>query len=422
MNSKASFVFVALFAAVLQLSCFAQEYWPEFRGPTADGHAAESAKIPVEIDESTVQWKTPIHGRGWSSPVVWGDRIWLTTATPDGKTMSAVSVDVRSGEVLHDIVIKENEEPDFCHKENSYASPTAAIDKNNVFIHFGRYATVCLNNKTGEEVWRRDDLECDHWRGPASSPILFENLLIVAFDGYDQQYVIAMDRSNGETVWKRTRDIDYGTDNGDLKKAYGTATIIEVAGQPQLVYPSAIATVAYNPRDGEPLWTVYHGGMNASSRPVEHKGLVFITNGMGRMVAVKSNGKENVTESHVAWLRKKNVPKKSSVLIVDDLMYLVSDEGVIACVEPTTGEDVWKKRMSTTYAASPVYVDGRIYFFSRDGDITTLKPGRSAEVLAESKLGDGFWASPAIVGNRMILRSQTHLYCVAAEKTSVSDQ
>ena len=380
--------------------------WPEFRGPFGDGHTA--MLLPAKIDESSATWKVAIHGKGWSSPVVWGNQIWLTTATENGREMSAVCVDVTSGKILHDIVVKENKEPAFCHPMNSYASPTPAIDKDHVYLHFGSYATVCLNNKTGEEVWRREDLKCDHFRGPASSPILYDDKLIVAYDGFDLQYVVALDRATGRTIWKTDREIDYGTDNGDLKKAYCTASVIDVHGSPQLVYPSAVATIAYDPSDGTPLWTAYHDGMNTSARPVTHEDLVFLTNGMGGMVAVRPH---SAGDPEIVWDRRKAVPKKSSLLVIDGMIYMVSDEGVFACVDPATGKDVWSRRIRGEYAASPIFDGEKIYCFSREGDVTVIKPGKSAEILSESKIGEGFMASPAVSGSRLILRGKKHLYC-----------
>lgn len=393
-------------------SAFADSNWPEFRGPTGDGHAV-NANLPKKIDDSVVKWKTAIHGKGWSSPVVWGQQIWLTTATEDGKEMSVLCVERSTGKILHDKVLIKNKEPAFCHPMNSYATPTPAIEEGRVYIHFGSYLTACLDTKTADVIWERRDLECDHHRGPASSPILDDGKLYVAYDGFDLQYVVALDTATGKTVWKRDRDIDYGTDNGDRMKAYCTAEVIEVNGKKQLVYPSASATVAYDPTDGTPLWTVYHDGMNASARPLHHDGLVFLTNGSGSMVAVRPDGKGDVTGTHIAWSDRKGVPKKSSPLIVDGLFYSNSDDGVVSCREASSGEVIWQERAGGEFAASPIHADGRIYLFSIEGDVLTLQPGRKFDLIAETKLGDGFMASPAIVDDQMILRSKSHLYLIS---------
>ena len=405
-------VIFLLSSITLAVVATADSNWPEYRGPSGDGHA-ESANPPVAIDQSTVRWQTAIHGKGWSSPVVWGNQIWLTTATDDGKQMSVLCVDRSNGKIIHDIVLLENEEPAFCHPMNSYATPTPVIEEGRVYIHFGSYLTACLDTATAKVLWQRRDLKCDHWRGPASSPILYDEKLFIAYDGFDLQYVVALDKNTGRTIWKRDRNIDYGTDNGDLMKAYCTGQVIDVGGQKQLVYPSAVATIAYDPSDGKPLWTAYHDGMNASARPLYGEGLVFITNGMGSMVAVRPDGTGDVTGTHIAWSDRKGVAKKSSQLLVDGLFYMNSDDGVVSCREPKTGEIIWQKRAGGQYAASPIYAGGRIYLFSMEGDILTIEPGREFKLLAETKLGDGFMASPAVVGDELILRSKSQLYCIA---------
>jgi outer membrane protein assembly factor BamB len=370
--------------------------------------------LPITFSETeNLVWRTEIHGKGWSSPVVWGNQIWLTTATKDGKQMSVVCADLQTGELIRDFVVFENEAPDFCHPTNSYATPTPALEEGRVFVHFGSYGTACVDTESGEVLWTRTDLACNHFRGPASSPILFENLLIVALDGFDQQYVVALDSKTGQIVWRTDRKIQYETDNGDLKKAYGTGSVFTVDGQPLLVYPSAVATEAYHPKTGERIWICYHDGMNASARPVKtDNGLVLITNGMGRMVAVRPSGTGDITDSHVAWGLSKTVPKKSSLLVVEGLLYMVDDKGVVSCVDPLTGAIVWQERVGGSFAASPIYADGKIYCCSEEGMVYVLKPGNKYELLAKSKLGDGFNASPAVVGDQLIFRSISSLYCV----------
>ena len=288
-----------------------------------------------------------------------------------------------------------------------------ADEEGRLYVHFGSYLTACLNTSNAEVIWERRDIACDHHRGPASSPILDDGKLFVAYDGFDVQYVIALDARTGKTVWKRDREINYGTDNGDNMKAYGTAQMIEVNGQKQLVYPSAVATIAYEPETGEPLWTVYHGGMNVSSRPIYRDGLLFITNGSGSMVAVRPEGKGNLTDNGIVWSDHKSVSKKASMLVIDGLIYMNSDDGVLTCREASTGDLVWQERAGGSFAASPIYASGRIYFFSMEGVIFTVSPGREFKRLAKTELGDGFLASPAVVNNDLILRSRTELFCIA---------
>ena len=388
--------------------------WPEYRGPTGDGHAL-SANLPEAIDSSSVLWEISIHGKGWSSPVIWGDQIWLTTATEEGKQMSVIGVQRTSGRILCDQVLIENEEPAYSHPANSYASCTPAIEEGRVYLHYGSYLTACLDTHTLEVLWRREDIQCDHYRGPGSSPILHNDMLFVAYDGFDKQFVVALDKQTGKTVWRTDREIDYGTDNGDWAKAYATGEVISVGGQDQLVVPSASATIAYDPKSGKVQWTVYHGGMNASARPVFANGLIYLTNGMGELFAVEPTTEDDMTNPPIAWSSKKAVAKKASPIIIDGSLYMNSDDGILSARSAKTGKVFWRHRAGKSYAASPIYAGGLIYFFSVEGDVITVRPPASdsddqPSIVSHTQLGDGFMASPAVVGNQLVLRSKTKLY------------
>jgi len=412
--SKAVLTLLAFVLLVASPSIAASaDRWPEFRGPRGDGQAI--ADLPIEFGERTnVTWKTPIHGRGWSSPVVWDDQIWMTTATEDGKRMYGVAVDLESGKIIHDVLVFENEEPRFCHPTNSYASCTPVIEEGRVYLHFGSYGTCCLDTETGEKLWERRDLPCDHFRGPGSSPVLHDGKLYVAFDGYDLQYVAALDAETGQTVWKRDRDIDYGTDNGDLKKAYCTCLVLDFDGRVQVISPSAVETISYDPATGEQLWRVRHGGMNAAARPVFGRGLVFIAAGDGgtSLIAVRPDGSGDVTDSHIAWGHQRGAPKRPSPVIKDEYLFTVNDDGVAACIVAETGEVVWQKRIGGNYRASPILVGDRIYAFDLDGRAPVFTASPEFELLTVNQLENGFQASPAVVGNRLILRTTTDLYCI----------
>ena len=241
--------------------------------------------------------------------------------------------------------------------------------------------------------------------------------MIVSLDGFDQQYVIALDKKTGKTLWKTNRDIDYETDNGDWKKAYCTGAVFEIDGKPILIYPSAKATIAYDPNSGKPIWTVYHGGMNASARPLlTEDGLVILTNGMGRMDAVNPSGAGNITDTNVTWTMAKNVSRRPSPIIVDNRIYMFNDKGIATCVDAKTGNPVWQKRMGGSFAASPIFDGKKIFAFSEQGDIYAIQPADQLIQVGKSVLGDGFMASPAVVGDRLILRSISDLYCVSGKK------
>jgi outer membrane protein assembly factor BamB len=391
----------------------AGDNWPEFRGPSGNGHS-DAVGLPIRWGEAeNIKWKMAIHDKGWSSPVIWGNQIWLTTATIDGKKLFAVCVDRESGKILHDLTLFEVAKPGFCPPTNSYASPTPVVEAGRVYVHFGSYGTACLDTKTGETIWVRRDLPCDHHRAPGSSPILYGDLLIVHFDGIDVQYVVALDKTTGRTRWKRTRDIDYGTTDGDLKKAFATPSIVKVDGQAQLISPSAVATIAYDPESGNELWKVYHGGMNAAARPLAGLGMVFVTTGETgpyRLLAIRPDGKGDVTKSHVVWKQNRGVPARPSLLLVADQLYMVSDSGVASCLDARTGQEVWQKRLDGAHYASPIYAEGRIYFFDHEGITHVIQAGREGKILSRNQLEDGCMASPAVAGKSLFVRTKTHLY------------
>lgn len=401
------------------IALLAQENWPEFRGPGGAGHST-STGLPKEWSETqNVTWKTPLHGRGWSSPVVWGKQVWLTTATPDGKELSVICVDRESGKILIDQKLFEPPKPnELWRKYNSYASPTPVVEEGRVYVHFGVYGTAALDAKTGKPVWARTDLPCDHWRGAGSSPILHDDLLILTFDGHDLQYVVALDKKTGKDVWKTPRSHDFGTDDGDRKKGYSTPVIIDVGGRPQLISPASAATVALDPKSGQTLWWVKHKGHSPAMRSLYANGLVVFGVGAGNeLVAVKPDGKGDVTASHVAWKASKGIGHKPSPLLVDDLIYVVADNGVASCFDAKTGAQVWTQRLGGAYSASPLFADGAIFFCSEDGTCTLVAPGREYKEIRKNKLAGGAESksTPAIAGKSIFYRTESALYRIDAK-------
>jgi len=417
---------LCVFSIVLAISTKAAqagENWPEFRGPQGDGHS-DAVGLPIHWSENqNIQWKIAIHDKGWSSPVIWGNQVWLTTATVDGKKLFVLCVDRETGKILHDIQLYDVAKPGYCIPTNSYASPTPVVESGRVYVHFGTYGTACLDTATGRTLWSRRDLPCDHFRAPGSSPILFGDSLFVNFDGFDVQYVVALDKTTGETRWKANRDIEYGTTNGDLKKAFCTPKVIQVNSQAQLISPSAVATIAYDPANGRELWKVYHGGMNAAARPLFGDGRVFLTTGdrgspgeWHRLLAIRADGQGDVTKSHLLWTRDKGVPARSSFLLIGDLLYMVSDNGIVSCLEARNGQELWQHRLGGTYYASPIYAEGHIYFFDDAGISHVMEAGREAKVLAQNHLNDGCMASCAVAGKALFVRTKTHLYRIEQDE------
>jgi outer membrane protein assembly factor BamB len=343
--------------------------------------------------------------------VIWGDQIWLTTATPDGHQLFAVCVDRATGNIVRDLQIFDIKKPSYCIPFNSYASPTPVIEAGRVYVHFGSAGTACLDSASGKVLWTRQDLPCDHHRGPGSSPILHDNLLIVHFDGVDQQYVVALDKLTGKTVWKKSRDIDYQTDEGDFKKAYATPTIVEVGGKAQLISPAAMATWAYDPRTGQELWRVPHGGMNVAAPPQFGHGKLFLCTGDGglRLLAVRPESR-GASSPHIDWTTNRGVPSRTSPLLIGDLLYMVNEKGVASCLDAETGKHLWQERLGGAFSASPIYAGGHIYFCSEEGKTHVMAPGLAAKIAAVNTLDDGCMASPAVADQALFLRTKTHLY------------
>ena len=405
-----SMAFLALLAGGAQ----AGETWPQFRGPTGDGHA-KAKGLPLTWSESrNVRWKTAIHGRGWSSPVIWGKQIWLTTATKDGKELFAVCVDRQTGKVVHDRKVFDVASPQSIAGVNTYASPTPVIEAGRLYVHFGTYGTACLDTRTGKTLWARRDLNCDHHMGPGSSPILFEKLLIFPMDGCDVQYVAALDKATGKTVWKTDRSVDYRRVHRFCRKAFSTPIVVKWRNRLQLVSPAAKAVMAYDPRTGKELWKIRYGGWSMTPRPLFGHGLVFliIDYDNPELWAVRPDGEGDVTDTHVAWKipRGKQMPSTPSKLLVGELLFMVGDKGTASCVEAKTGHVVWRKRLGGQYWASPIHADGRIYLFGHRGVITVLEPGREYKALAVNRLNGRMMASPAVAGKALFLRTETHLY------------
>jgi len=392
--------------------------WNQFRGPHANGRADSPALPQSWTETENIRWKTAIPGKAWASPVAADGRIWLANATEDGARLSAVCVAAETGRILHDLTLFEIAEPAFCHPYNSHASPTPVLVGGKLFVHFGSAGTACLDAATAEILWRRQDLPCDHHRGPGSSPIPWHDRLFVNFDGFDRQYVVALDQATGKTLWKVDRDIDYGSDNGDMKKAYSTPVVIEHEGRPALVSPAAVATVAYDPATGAELWKVYHGGYNAAARPVYAGGLVIVTTAGGdNVVAIRPGGSGDVTKTHVAWKFKKSAPTRASQAVVGDYLYLVSDTGVFSCVEVATGTIAWQERRTGRHSAAPIESGGLLWWCDEDGTtVVTAATPAGFEQRAENKLDGGCMASPAVIGADLVVRTKTHLYRIGAGK------
>jgi outer membrane protein assembly factor BamB len=427
-------LFSASAAALLGFVVMAEDAnWPEFRGPRGDG-ATTSKNLPQHWSETeNVRWKTPIHGRAWSSPVIWKSQIWLTSATEDGRQLYVVCVDKDSGKILLDQKLFDVEKPQFAHKFNSYASPTPAIEDGRVYISFGSPGLACLDTKSFKVLWERRDFECNHYRGAGSSPILYKDRVFLNFDGSDHQFIVALDKKTGRTLWRKERSIDFKDlkpdgkpdSDGDWRKAFATCQVASFGGSPQLLSQGAKAFYAYNPSNGDELWRIEErNNHSAGTRPAVGNGLIYFPTGwsQGQTLAVHpgKNGEvldantDSATNSElrVVWKSKRSTPKKPALTLHGDLLFGVEDGGVATCWDAKTGDVIWNERIGGNYSASPLIADGRVYCFSEEGKTVILSASRTFAKLGENTLGDGFMASPAVSGKALYLRSKSQLYRV----------
>lgn len=407
--------------------------WPDKNGPTFDGRALPEAAegLPTSWSEETgenIAWKIKIEGAGHSTPVVGEGRVWVTSATVDGKQQFVYGVDAQTGEVLHHKLLFENPQPEPLGQDvNTYASPSPVLEPGAVYVHFGAYGTARLDSRTGKVVWENRSLQVRHYRGPGSSPILFEDLLILTFDGIDRQYLAAVDKHTGELVWRTDRSTDFkdlGPDgkprgNGDYRKAFSTPGLVEVAGRMQVVSVGARAAFGYDARTGEEIWTVEHEDYNAAARPVFYKNLAILNTGSrgAALLAVRldKTTRGNVSQTHIAWARRQGTPRLPSPALVGDRLYNLFDNGVLYCLNAATGEEIWHGRIGGNFTASPVVANDLLYCCDERGR-TSVVTADQFKVIARNTIEEGQRATPAVAGGGLYLRTYSHLYKIAATK------
>lgn len=389
--------------------------WAEFRGPTGQGHAAAS-KLPTEWSSSkNVAWKTGIAGLGWSSPIVVGDRIYLTTAVPTGdgekkdQSLRTICLNAATGKSVWDkeIFLQDGKTAKPIHSKNSHASPTPISDGKHLFVHFGAQGTACLT-LDGAVVWQNREFQYEMRHGNGGSPVLVDDLLVFSCDGSDKMFVVALDRATGKVRWQIAREHKNGN-----KFSFGTPLVIEINGEKQIVAPGTFHVAAYRPKDGSEIWRVDYGlGYSVIPRPVFGHGLIFLSSGYDTpvLMAIKPDGKGNVTETHVAWKTNKSAPHTPSPLLVGDQLYVVSDAGIATCFNAVNGDQVWQKRIGGNFSASPLFADGKIYLQSEQGDGIVLQPGSEYVELAKNELEPRTFASYAVADGALLIRTETQLY------------
>jgi outer membrane protein assembly factor BamB len=389
----------------------AQENWPEFRGPTRDGHA-ESKNLPLRWSPAeNVVWKQPVPGVGWSSPVVYQGSVCLTTArlddAGDPTSLDVLAFDLASGHPAWNRTIFVVSSQAGKHSKNSHASPTPIVEGNRVYAHFGHLGTAALE-LSGQVVWRQTGLTYSPVHGNGGSPIIVDDKLIFSCDGGSDPFVVALNKHTGEVRWRVAR-----ATTAKKTFSFSTPLLIHVNGQAQLITPGSGLVSALDPADGREIWRARYGeGYSVIPRPVFDHGLVFIGTGYDRPAtyAIKVDGRGDVTDSHVVWTSSRSAPNTPSMLLVGDELYFVSDGGVASCVEARTGKLYWNERLGGDFSASPLHADGRIYFTNERGRTFVVKASTMFEKLAENDLGERTLASLAVSGPAILIRTESHLY------------
>ncbi len=408
---------IAVLLAIATLPAGAAENWPEFRGPTGQGHSSQT-NLPTSWSETeNVAWKVPVPGKGYSSPIFVDGRIYLTTATSENadsikadRSLRALCFDAADGEIIWDVEVFHQDGPTAPHinsRKNSHASPTPAAEGKRLYLHFGHQGTACLDFD-GEIIWQTRELRYEPHHGNGGSPVLVDDKLIFSCDDVNHPFVAALDKRTGKVLWKTPR-----VTAAELKFSFSTALLIDVNGRKQVVSPGSGAVCAYAPDSGKEIWRVSYGeGWSLVPRPVYGHDLLFTNTGWGipRLLAIRPDGKGDVTKTHVQWSIDKAVPQVPSLLLVGDELYAVKTSGVVWCVDARTGNNLWSNRVLGPCSASPLYADGKIYIQDETGRAAIIKPGKKFVKLGENKLDEPVFASYAVGDGALFIRGEEHLY------------
>jgi outer membrane protein assembly factor BamB len=418
---KPIFLILILFTFHHTATCQqAENNWTQFRGSELNGIADNEMYPHTWNDSINIKWKAEIHGRGWSSPVVFGNQVWMTTATQNGKEMFAVCLDFNTGTILHDIKVFEPDSIFRIHAVNSYATPTPVIEEGYVYTHFGRYGTACINTRNGNLEWKRTDLECEHVQGPGASPAIFHDKLILHMEGTDKQYIVALNKKTGKTIWRVDRPKELYDKLPEIgKKAYITPAFISVNGRDLMISNGSAVCIAYDVETGEEVWRMVQGEDSTISMPFILDGIVyfytgFVTPAEGEkyceLIAVDPTGNGDIADSHILWRFQSPPLQLLTPVAQDGLIYTIDSRSNLFCLDALTGEVIWSERMRGKFNSSPIAASGNLYFNSTRGDTYVFKQGKELIQVSENSLDGEIWATPAFVDGSILMRTSKYLY------------
>lgn len=415
-------------AACRVLSCIAvsltlcelasAENWTRFRGPNGQGVSSEK-ELPVKWSaDDNVAWKTNIPGEAWSSPIVYEQHVFLTTATENGASCRVICVNRGDGSLAWNTEV-HRQKPGAKRRQNSYATPTPVTDGKRVYTVFSD-GTVTAVDFSGKLIWKNRDVQFYSLHGLGASPVLADGQLIMPFDGSSREetrvgwkvpwknaLVLSLDTATGKVRWKGTR----GTSR------VGHVTPILVDDATQLVSAGGDRVQGFSARTGDRIWSIYSQGEGVTPSPVVGGGMIFTSSGFEAPTirAIRMGGKGEITKTHIAWEQKKGVPALASPLYVAPYLYTISRDNILHCIEAKTGEIVWLKRLEGVHSASPVFADGRIYVLSENGVTLVLRPGPKYNEVARNEIDERCLASMAVSQRQFFIRSSQHLYCIGVK-------
>lgn len=398
---------------LITLAAHAADEWPQFRGPTGQG-IADVKSAPLKWSQTeNVAWKVPVPGGGWSSPVVSGGKVYLTTAVKNagGASLRALCLNLSDGKTIWDseVLAADSSAVAQIHKKNSLASSTPIVTRDRLFVHFAHMGTAALD-LSGKVVWRQTELKFRPVHGTGGSPALVGDQLVFSCDGAKDPFVVALDAASGAVKWKTDRRQTTARNNF----SFSTPLLVTVDGKPQIVLPGSGHVAAYEPGTGHEIWRVAYGmGYSVVPRPVFAHGLLFVGTGFDRpsLLAIRPAGaKGDVTRSHLEWKTDKNAPLTPSALVVGDEVYFISDSGFATCADAKRGTVHWSQRLDGGFSSSPVFAAGHLYFQNESGTTVVVKRGTVFEEVAANSLDERTLASMAVLEGGLLIRTASKIY------------
>ena len=400
---------MVLVGLILFAANVSADNWPQFRGAGSQGISTET-KLPVKWSAtSNVRWKTALPGPGHSSPIIWGNRIFLTAFNQSKNQLLVLALDKDSGKILWERPVPAQRIEEY-HSTNAPASPTPATDGKQVYVYFGSSGLTCFDF-AGNKVWENRFGPFPNEWGSASSPVLYGEMLLLNVDTDGEDFLLAVNKNTGKNIWKTSRS--------DVDRSWPSPVIWNAGGRDEIVVSGSGRVKSYDPKDGRELWTVDGLTKWVTPTPVMAHNLLYVASdgpGGNIVMAIRPGGRGNATKTHVAWRYDKAAPYSSSPVVVGDYLYTVKNGGVMTCLNAKTGELVWQERLPAkgAYYASLVAADGKIYALDEEGKATVVAAKPAYELLSSNDMGERCMASPAISGGQLFIRSDEHLFCIGS--------